>query len=336
MRTIALFNNKGGVGKTSLVYHLGFMFAELGRRVVLADLDPQANLSTMCLSEERLEAISALKPRPTIFGAIEKLKRGVGDVERIAPEGVTGQVSLIAGDLQLSEVEDDLSEQWPKCVDRIERAFRVTTALHRVVADVATRSGADLVMLDVGPNFGAINRAALIAADYVVVPVAPDLFSMQGLENVGPRLMSWRQQWRERFERAPELDFALPEGRMSPLGYVVSRHSVLAGGAVKAFQRWIDRMPSVYRRSFGIPDSGERVEVSSDEFCLAQLKDFRSLMPMAQEAKKPMFLLRPADGAIGGHQGAVRQAYLDFQALAERILERIELLSRDPQMTLTS
>jgi len=42
-------------------------------------------------------------------------------------------------------------------------------------------------------------------------------------------------------------------------------------------------------------------------------------MPMAQEAKKPMFLLKPADGAIGGHQGAVRQAYTDFGALAERI-----------------
>ncbi len=66
--------------------------------------------------------------------------------------------------------------------DRDERAFRVTTALYRVVADVAERSGASLAVIDVGPNFGAINRAALLAADYVLVPVAPDLFSMQGLE----------------------------------------------------------------------------------------------------------------------------------------------------------
>ena len=57
MKTLALFNNKGGVGKTSLAYHLGFMFAELGHRVVLADLDPQANLSSMCLTDERLEEI---------------------------------------------------------------------------------------------------------------------------------------------------------------------------------------------------------------------------------------------------------------------------------------
>lgn len=182
MKTLALFNNKGGVGKTSLAYHLGFMFAELGHRVVFADLDPQANLSSLCATEDRLEAISKLKPRPTIYGTIDRLRRGIGDVERLSPEPVTSKIVLVPGDLQLSEFEDDLSQQWPKCLEGDERAFRVTTSLHRVVADVGERSGAEIAVLDVGPNFGAINRAALIAADYVLVPVAPDLFSMQGLE----------------------------------------------------------------------------------------------------------------------------------------------------------
>jgi len=324
VKTIALFNNKGGVGKTSLLYHLGFMFAELGHRTLLADLDPQANLSSMCLTDDRLEAIWQLQPRPTIYGAIERLKRGVGDVDRVEPESVSGQVALVTGDLQLSELEDDLSQQWPKCLDRDERAFRVTTALHRVIADVGRRFGADVALIDVGPNFGAINRSALLAADHVVVPVAPDLFSMQGLANVGPRLDDWRRGWQDRKSRAPPLDFALPGGAMSPLGYVVSRHSVLSGGAVKAFQRWIDRMPEVYRKSFGEELPIQGLGVASDEYCLAQLKDYRSLMPMAQEAKKPMFLLRPADGAIGGHQGAVRQAYVDFQSLAKQIWTRVD------------
>lgn len=320
MKTLALFNNKGGVGKTSLAYHLGFMFAELGHRVVFADLDPQANLSSLCLDEDRLEQLWKLKPRPTIYGAIDQLRRGLGDVKQVAAEAVTGSIVLIPGDLQLSEFEDDLSQQWPKCLDRDERAFRVTTSLYRVVADVGERHGADIAVLDVGPNFGAINRAALIAADYVLVPVAPDLFSMQGLENVGPRLTKWTGEWRDRLDRAPSLDFAPPTGLMKSLGYVVARHSVLSGGAVKAFQRWIDRMPEVYRRSFGQPSSNN-LDIASDEYCLGQLKDFRSLMPMAQESKKPMFSLKPADGAIGGHQGAVRQAYTDFRTLAKRIVK---------------
>ena len=57
MKTIALFNNKGGVGKTSLLYHLAHMFALRGRRVVAADLDPQANLSGMFLQDDRIEAL---------------------------------------------------------------------------------------------------------------------------------------------------------------------------------------------------------------------------------------------------------------------------------------
>ena len=55
MRTIVFFNNKGGVGKTTLVYHLAWMYAELGYSVVAADLNPQANLSAVFLDEHRLE-----------------------------------------------------------------------------------------------------------------------------------------------------------------------------------------------------------------------------------------------------------------------------------------
>ncbi len=54
---IAFFNNKGGVGKTSLVYHAAWMLADQGYRVVAADLDPQGNLSAACLDEDRLEQL---------------------------------------------------------------------------------------------------------------------------------------------------------------------------------------------------------------------------------------------------------------------------------------
>jgi chromosome partitioning protein len=68
----------------------------------------------------------------------------------------------------------------------------VTTAFWRVIREAAQRHAADLVLIDVGPNLGAINRAALVASSHVVVPVAPDLFSLQGLKNLGPTLCAWR------------------------------------------------------------------------------------------------------------------------------------------------
>jgi chromosome partitioning protein len=327
MKTVAFFNNKGGVGKTSLVYHLSWMFAELGHRVVAADLDPQANLTSICLDDDRLVQIWQSSPRPTVFSALAPLKKGVGEVSLRPLESITGNFSLIVGDLELSSFEDDLSANWSKCLDRDERAFRVTTAFSRIVTEAGTQFSADIALLDVGPNLGAINRAALIAADYVVIPAAPDLFSVQGLENVGPRLVAWREGWMERLAKAPaDLDFPLSNGQMQPIGYVVSRHSVREGRQVKAFRNWLDRLPSIYREKVenDVNVVGS-IEIDSDDRCLAQLKDYRSLMPMAQEARKPMFLLKPSDGAIGGHQGAVRDCYSDFKNLAILIGNKIQL-----------
>ena len=122
------------------------------------------------------------------------------------------------------------------------------------------------------------------------------------------------------------LGFELPTGEMKPIGYVISRYSSHGRGAAKAFQRWIDRAPYIYVHDvLGLPQEVSPAAV--DDNRLAQLKDYRSLMPMAQEARKPMFLLKPADGAIGGHQAAVQECYRDFEALAAEIEQRVGLES---------
>jgi Putative DNA-binding domain/AAA domain len=100
----------------------------------------------------------------------------------------------------------------------------------------------------VGPNLGAINRAALISADYVVVPLAPDLFSLQGLKNLEPTLRRWRKEWQERILKNPAADLALPTGKMQAVGYIVLQHGIRSNRPVKSFQRWIARIPDIYRR----------------------------------------------------------------------------------------
>ena len=78
MKTIAFFNNKGGVGKTSLVYHLAWMFSEMGHRVIAADFDPQANLSSMFLNESRLEQLWSGKEGKTVDSDIDPPVCGKG------------------------------------------------------------------------------------------------------------------------------------------------------------------------------------------------------------------------------------------------------------------
>ncbi len=115
MSSIAFFSNQGGVGKTSLVYHCSWMFAELGWRVLAVDLDPQSNLSIMALEEQRLEALWPDDDHPdTLHGAVAPLFSGAGDIRTAHIEELVDGLGLLVGDLALSRIEDDLSTEWPR------------------------------------------------------------------------------------------------------------------------------------------------------------------------------------------------------------------------------
>jgi chromosome partitioning protein len=318
---VAFFNNKGGVGKTSLAYHLAWMFAERGYRVLAADLDPQANLSAAFLDEERLEELwSDTGPRGTVAEPLRPVLEGTGGLGRVHVEGITDRLGLIVGDLNLSTFEDELSTQWPACLDRKPRAFRIISAMWQVIVAAARERDDDLILVDVGPNLGALNRSALVASDHVLIPLAPDLFSLQGLRNLGPTLRRWRLEWQTRLEGNPEPGtLELPRGSMSPLGYVVLQHGVRLDRPVKAYGRWIAQIPSTYRHAV-LDEQGASVPTpAEDPACLAMLKHYHSLIPLGQEARKPIFALKPADGAIGAHQQGVSLAFADFAKLAARI-----------------
>lgn len=324
---LTFFNNKGGVGKTSLVYHLSWIFSEMGKRVVAIDLDPQANLTSAFLPENKLEELwdgeAASSEANTIYQCVRPLME-VGDIQPPILQRITPSLHLVPGDLALAGFEDFLSQEWPNSLGsgNLVRAFRVLTAFWIVAQQAAQQQNADLIVADVGPNLGAINRSALIGTDFVVIPLAADLFSLQGLRNLGPTLRSWRRDWRKRLENWDSPIFPLPEGNMTVLGYLVQQHGERLSRPVKAYERWAARIPGVYRHSV-LGDRSEAPAMMADPSCLARLKHYRSLVPMAQEARKPIFKLKAADGAIGSHAAGVQEANRDFVSLAESVLSRI-------------
>lgn len=325
MKTIVFFNNKGGVGKTTLVYHFTYMLAELGYKTLAIDLDPQANLTSMFLSDARLQEIyDNENSRPTILESIRPLNRGISDIQPAHIENINENIGLLAGDLELSLFEDKLSSSWGNCLNRDEAAFRIVSSFYRVISEANNRFGADFNIIDIGPNFGAINRATLIAADYVIVPMAADLFSLQGLKNLGNRLDDWHTEWEDRASRNPEPTLSLPSGIMKPIGYVIMQHGIKESRPVKSYLRWANRIPQVFRQFVLKEGENLSLTVESDEYCIALLKHYHSLIPMAMEARKPIFLLKPSEGAIGAHLGAVRNSYQDFKTLTEKILTIID------------
>ena len=327
---LTFFNNKGGVGKTSLVYHLAWMLSEIGHKVLACDLDPQANLSSAFLDEEQLDSLwndPIGTEGSTIFRCVEPLL-GVRDLMAPVLQEITPTLKLIPGDLALSGFEDMLSSQWPIALgsENLFRPFRILTAFWTIMQLGAKAMDATVILADVGPNLGAINRSALIATDHVVVPLGADLFSLQGLRNLGPTLTRWREDWRKRRENWLPPEFPLPNGRMGPLGYIVQQYGVRLKRPVKAYDKWVNRMPTEYARNIlKVLEGPYPASPAEDKNCLATLKHYRSLVPMAQEVRKPIFRLTSADGAIGSHATAVTDAREDFRNLAKLILTKRSL-----------
>ena len=322
VKKIVFFNNKGGVGKTTMVYHTAYMMAELGKKVLVADLDPQSNLTSMFLTQERLEEVFLNENNKlTITDAIQPIVDGDTPIN-VHIEEISSNISLLIGNLTLSIYEDNLSDAWTKCMSESNSVypFKVTSLFHKLLTDAAQKVQADFILIDVGPNLGAINRSVLISSDYVILPVASDLFSLQGIKNLGKILDLWDKQWQDRKSRNPRPDtIMLPEGRMKAVGYIIMQHVVRGNRPAKAYLKWANRIPLTYQE-FVLHQTLNEINIEDDPNCLGMLRHYLSLMPMSMESRKPIFLLKPADGAIGAHYQAVLKVYQDFKQLTEKIM----------------
>ncbi|PIE01463.1 MAG: chromosome partitioning protein [Acidobacteria bacterium] len=329
---LTFFNNKGGVGKTSLIYHLAWMYAILEKRVIIADLDPQANLTAAFLNENTIEEIwTKREAGSTVYHCVKPLT-GVGDIAQPVLRNISANLYLLPGDVNLSGYEDTLSNEWPNSMgdNNLYRPMRILSSFWQVMQKAALKIDADIILVDIGPNLGAINRSVLIATDYVVIPLGADIFSLQGLENLGPTLRSWQNLWQKRMdnwenssEKNEYPDFQLPKGNMQPIGYLCQQHSVRLNRPVQAYDKWVNRIPKVYRNAVLNIDSNIAFLQKDDPYCLATVKHYRSLIPMAQEHRKPIFNLTSADGAIGSHANAAQDAKKDFRKLAMTIAQKI-------------
>jgi cellulose biosynthesis protein BcsQ len=298
MKTIIFFNNKGGVGKTTMVYHVAWMLSELNIKTIAIDLDPQSNLTSMFLSMDKLESIYENNQPVTVLDSINPVVSG-DPYKPVYIEKINENLGLILGNLSLSSFED---------------------SFNTIINDAVQQFGAEIVLIDVGPNLGAINRAVTISSDYIIMPVASDLFSLQGIKNLGATLNTWKKQWSQRKELRPSnVSFEIPDKNSVPCGYIIMQYSAKESRPVKSYLKWANRIPSVFSESvLGYPTAINTVE--NDKYCIALLKHYRSLAPMSMEAHKPIFLLKPGDGAIGAHVYAVQKAYEEFKTLTQSIL----------------
>lgn len=327
MRTVAFFNHKGGVGKTTLIYNIGLAFAQEGGRVLFLDADPQANLTSAAVDIGRIE--EALTGGRTIHSAVKPVVDGYGDFAPIEPLQIRDRAWLLPGDLRLSEFEEIAPQGWTDALAGHPRGFRVSMLLHRLIEYLAEQLRVDLTLVDMAPNVGALNRTALLSSDGFVVPLAPDLFSITALPSVGRSAARWVEEWvvaRESAERRKlDLGFDLPVGKPSPLGYVSQQFAIYRERPAAAFKRWIDRIPEEFASGIVEPLKTAGVPLPEGEHHIGEVPNLSSLVPIAQRTNQAIFELSGSE-ARGAHHTKAVGTYSLFVELANQIQTRTDSL----------
>lgn len=325
MKTISIFNNKGGVGKTTYMYHVAHMLSRRGHRVLMVDCDSQSNLTSYALSDTEIRA-SWREDGNSIYRAVEPVIRGVGDIRKRQPSPVAnaqGPLFLIPGDLRLSDFEDLLGDTWNSARGGSEASLRAQSAIHRYIHYTADRVSADLVLIDLGPNLAALNRAVLASSDFFITPVAPDLFSIQGTENLGNKLVMWRAQWDQCNSNWSGEGLSIPKGHPVFLGYVIQMHNIRTNSEAKMTAGWSiygNELEEAIKTNIVDRLSADQVaEWEEGNYKLGMIPNLHSLVPYSLDAKKPIFDCKSKDGLRGSHLSRAKDSAGHFEEVVETI-----------------
>lgn len=216
MKIISLFNNKGGVGKSTLGFHLGCALGEMGKKVLFIDLDPQCNMTISGMFEEKLHQIweqedsyiddyeAAVKnsgltllnsPRSIHF-LLKPAEDGLTELEMCTPViSLYDNVDLIPGRLSLHQYENKLAERWSGLYQSDNLSIRTVTNIRRICEAYGKQNGYDYVLIDTSPSLGILNKVIISTVDGFIIPALPDMFSMYGIRNIGNSLQLWQKEF---------------------------------------------------------------------------------------------------------------------------------------------
>ncbi len=330
MKLVSIFNNKGGVGKTTYLYHIAHLLERQGKIVLLVDLDSQCNLSAYSLSDNDLERSWKAARGNSIWIAVEPVYQGIGNIRQRQPTQPNflnyRNLYLIPGDVLLSYYEDILGDSWSSAKGGSEPALRVQSAIYRYILWCAEKVSADVVMLDLGPNLGALNRAVLAASDYFIVPMSPDLFSIRGTENLGNKLVLWRKEWNQcqtAWEGNESLK--LPQGKPVFLGYVMQQHNLRQNseeGMTKGWSIFGNRVEKAVHKNIveKLKPLDQVHDWGDGNWNIGKVPNLHSLVPYSLEARKPVFDCGADDGLKGAHITRARDSKQHFESIVNQLL----------------
>lgn len=327
MKSITFFNNKGGVGKTTLLCNVAAYLSMMEyMKVLVIDADPQCNATQYMFDDDQLSHLYDDTSTLTIYSVVRPLAQGRGYSRDVRTHRSNRfKVDVIAGDPRLALTEDLLARDWGTAISGDVRGIRTSLLFVELLQRFEEY---DVVFVDVGPSLGSINRAVLLASDYFVSPMATDIFSLKAIENISEWFSDWTKRWKiglQNMDAEPDdLLVDLPDP-VKFAGYVTQQYITKtdASGtrrAVSAYEKIIAQVDSLVHENF----SGAISVAKPTHVNLGSIPNLYSLIPMSQTKRAPIFDLGSSDGVRGAHFAKVRDSRLIFQNVAENLIEAID------------
>lgn len=343
MHVISFFNNKGGVGKTTLTGNIAAYFAlEMRKRVLVIDCDPQCNITQFILGDTKTidlywpnsSSKDDLKVK-TILDVVQPILDGDAGINKtVKPmKGNLNRfgVDLLPGHPRFSLFEDPLSAAWTEIPSGKPGGFRVSNWLRSYLDSV--RSNYDVVFIDVSPSLGALNRSVLLNCDFFIAPLGADAFSLLGIRNISRWMSGWMDYYRVGLDQSERLNpgalakFDVPKTipiSQGFIGYTLQQYIAKSKEGTrrptKAYERILLDVPNEVETFL----SDFKRKGSKKSLHLGDVPNLYSLIPLAQSANAPIIALKARDGLVGSqfNQSATYRSIIG--SLADEIAARID------------
>lgn len=332
MKSIVVFNNKGGVGKTTLLCNLAaYLQIKKGKKVIIVDTDPQCNATAYMFPYPKIEEIYTSN-KETIYEIVKPLQRGKGFKEGKLPilKSPHFEVDVIVGDPQLSLSEDFLSKDWLDGKSGDFRGLQTTLLFKDLLSKLKEY---DYVFFDVGPSLGALNRSVLAASDFFIVPMSSDIFSLQALENISKSLKEWNSQLSRGLSdyKAKEgepfvIDEEEAEWHLKFGGYITQQYTAKTVEGkkqpVNAYEKIIKKIPVTVKKHLL---SINTIDIPNPQ--IGEITNLHSLVPLSQNSSVPIFNLKSEHGVVGAHFNKVKEYEATLSSLSTNLISNLTALS---------
>lgn len=323
IQAVCFFNNKGGVGKTTLLANLAAQIAlNLGQRILVVDADPQCNLTQYVLSDDDFaETYKSESDAHTIYSVIHPLSIGKGYSQEL-PIRKTDKFGfdVIVGDPRLALKEDLLAQDWRDAKAGGTRGLRTTFVFSDLIEKA--KGNYDFVFFDMGPSLGAINRSVLLAADFFLVPMSIDIFSLWAVKNIGEALKVWQTELENGIRLAEDpseiLQMTRNQGKLKFLGYVTQQHKEKSEAGsprvVEAYATIKNKLPNEVSAKLGALYPKEDFDPH-----LGDIKHLASLAPKSQSLHTPMITV----SLKGSYTVTRKQAREIYTQISNRFMQNL-------------